>query len=206
MHWLSIIGIGLAANLDNLGIGMSFGTRSTRIPVLSNVIIAILSMIAAYLSLVSGQAIAAVIPVKTANMCGGILVVLIGLWSIYSDRRQQNLANGDASRDLNEGEGPSALIRHPEKADKDGNNMISWRESLALGFALSINCLASGFGAGVTQLSPLATTLSIGLFSFLTIALGARIGFKLAQTWFGKYANTIGGMLLIAIGIYEIFV
>lgn len=38
MHWLSIIIIGLASNLDNLGIGVSFGARSTRITPFSNLI------------------------------------------------------------------------------------------------------------------------------------------------------------------------
>jgi putative Mn2+ efflux pump MntP len=28
MHWISIILIGLASNIDNLGIGVSYGTRS----------------------------------------------------------------------------------------------------------------------------------------------------------------------------------
>ncbi|MEK5438222.1 MULTISPECIES: hypothetical protein [Paenibacillus] len=46
MHWLSIIIIGLASNLDNLGIGVSFGARSTRITPFSNLIIAVLSILA----------------------------------------------------------------------------------------------------------------------------------------------------------------
>ena len=45
MHWITRILIGLAANLDNLGIGLAYGVKDTKIPLASNITIAVVSMI-----------------------------------------------------------------------------------------------------------------------------------------------------------------
>jgi putative sporulation protein YtaF len=201
MHWLSIIGIGLAANLDNLGIGISFGTRSIKIPFLSNLIICILSMASAFLSITLGSFISSYIPHSIANISGGLLIILMGIWGMKDEITTRPQAHQkDKANEL------LSLLNNPSKADLDGNKILSWKESIALGIALALNCLASGFGAGVTGLSPLATTLSIGIFSLITVYFGVRTGQQIAQTWLGKFSNAIGSILLIMIGLYEIFI
>ncbi|BFT70729.1 manganese efflux pump [Paenibacillus sp. P36] len=201
MHWLSILGIGLAANLDNLGIGFSFGARSTKIPFSSNLLIAILSIVSAYASIAFGHLVANYIPPAFANWIGGSMIIIIGLWSIKTNIKEMN-SNGptETSSEL------ANLLKNPARVDRNGDNIISWTESWTLGLALALNCIASGFGAGVTGVSALGTTLSIGVFSLLTVALGVRVGKQIAQTWFGRYSNAIGGLILIGIGIYEIVV
>ncbi|TXK76949.1 manganese efflux pump [Paenibacillus sp. N3.4] len=190
MHWFSILGIGLASNLDNLGIGVSYGSRSIRIPFISNLMIAILSMLCSYVSIACGQFTAQFIPVQFVNTLGGMLIVGIGLWGMLSDHLKTKRPE---------------LLRNPSKADVDGNNIISVRESFMLGTALALNCIASGFGAGISGMSAWATVLAIGLFSLITVAVGIRVGTRIARTWLGKYANAIGGTLLVLIGCYEIF-
>ncbi|UUZ87060.1 manganese efflux pump [Paenibacillus sp. P26] len=98
------------------------------------------------------------------------------------------------------------MLDNPEKADRNQDHILSWRESISLGLALAMNCIASGFGAGISGVSPVWTSVSVGVFSLITIELGIRIGYRLADTWIGRYANAIGGILLIGIGLYEIFV
>jgi putative sporulation protein YtaF len=202
MHWLSILGIGLAANLDNLGIGFSFGARSTKIPFSSNLLIAVLSMISAYVSIVCGHFVATYLPPGLANWIGGIMVILIGLWGIKSNFPGNKAVeqDEDALSKLTD------LLKDPGKADRDGNDIISWTESWSLGIALALNCIASGFGAGITGVSAWGTTVSIGAFSLLTVDLGVRAGAYIAQTWFGRFSNAIGGVILIGIGIYEIVI
>ncbi|TVY07465.1 sporulation membrane protein YtaF [Paenibacillus cremeus] len=201
MHWFSILGIGIAANLDNLGIGVSFGARSIRVTLISNLIIAVLSMIASYISITLGSFVSSYIPGNLANWCGGIMIILLGLWAIRTELRNASIVREEHSANP-----ISNLLEHPQEADKDRNNILTWKESFALGTALALNCLAGGFGAGVTGLSPLATTISIGIFSLLTMAIGVRAGLKLSQTWLGKWSNLIGGIILIGIGLYEALV
>ncbi|GFZ91684.1 sporulation membrane protein YtaF [Paenibacillus marchantiophytorum] len=198
MHWFSIIGIGIAANLDNLGIGLSFGARSTRVPLISNFVIAILSMIASYTSIALGDVISQYIPGEITNWGGGAFLVIIGLFAIKAD-----LKNSSNQHRQN---GITSLLHSPNKADRDGDKVISWRESLTLGIALALNCAVGGFGAGMTGLSPVMTTISIGIFSLLTIHIGVRAGQQLARTWLGKWFNRIGGIFIVLIGLYEVFV
>ncbi|SDN66857.1 putative sporulation protein YtaF [Paenibacillus sp. yr247] len=198
MHWLSILGIGLAANLDNLGIGVSFGARSTRVPFFSNLIISVLSMVAAYMSTTLGSIFSHYIPSNLANWSGGALIMIIGLWTIKSDLKISPQVHENCVNEI------TSLLRSPNKADRDGNGILSWKESFTLGIALALNCVAGGFGAGVTGVSPLLASISIGVFSLITIDIGVRAGQQIARTWLGKWSNRLGGILLVCIGLYEI--
>ncbi|MGG1636596.1 manganese efflux pump MntP family protein [Paenibacillus sp. NRS-1760] len=186
MHLISIILIGLASNIDNLGIGVSFGTRSTKIPIVSNLFIAILAMAAAYLAITMGHLISGFMSQKHADLIGGSVIILLGLWSILPKQRTR-------------------VATSPLRETSDSERSITWQETISLGFALSLNCIATGFVAGVSGASPIMTAISVGTFSLITVAIGLRIGHEIARTWLGKYSTLIGGMILIVIGLMEIF-
>ncbi|MFF2091180.1 manganese efflux pump MntP family protein [Paenibacillus sp. NPDC058174] len=186
MHWISVVMIGLASNIDNLGIGVSFGTRSTKIPILSNLLIAVVGMAAAYISITMGHLISGYMSPRHANFFGGIIIMALGVRSIRFKA--------------------SAKVESSPLVLGDYEKQISWRESISLGLALSLNCLATGFGAGVSGVSPVMTAISVGVFSLITVALGVRIGHQISKSWIGKYSSLIGGLMLIAIGLYEVFV
>lgn len=200
MHGLTILFIGIAANLDNLGIGVSYSLKSTRIPFLSNILIAIVSMIAAYLSIAAGTVISHYISLGIANLSGGLILVVIGIKGIIECLKEENEglkvvvpSNSNLTK----------IIREPDSLDLNNDKVISWKESALLGSALAINCLAIGLGAGITGVSPFFSTISIGIFSVLSISTGTLIGSKLCGTRVGKYSNIAAGIMLILIGIYE---
>ncbi|MCU6795004.1 sporulation membrane protein YtaF [Paenibacillus sp. WQ 127069] len=199
MHWISIIFIALASNLDNLGIGISFGIRSTRIPALSNGIIAVITMLGTYVSVTLGEYMTAYMPGFAANLLGAFMILFIGVWGIVSSRRRAQAPEPSAAG----GHSLIDVIHQPATADVDLNKVISWKEALTLGLALALNNMATGFGAGATGVSPLWTTVAAGLFSIVFISCGTRIGLMAAKTWVSQYADLIGGILLILIGIYE---
>ncbi|NIK76546.1 putative sporulation protein YtaF [Paenibacillus castaneae] len=201
MHWISIILIGMASNIDNLGIGVSYGARSLRIPILSNLFIAILAMVAAYASITMGGFISGYFPKEYANVIGGIIIIGLGIWS-FKPRAESRRAAKFRKACKKESFAPFEKLW---AGNLNPVHVISWKQSISLGFALSINGMAMGFGAGVTGTQPLMTTISIGVFSLITVAIGERIGYLIARTWLGKYSNIIGGLMLISIGLYEIF-
>jgi putative sporulation protein YtaF len=201
MHWLTILLIGVAANLDNLGISVSYGLKSTRIPFVSNLVIAAISMICAYIPIIAGEFMSQFISVTVANYIGGLLIILLGgkcIFESFYPKTTEEAVRVDSTF--------TKVISHPELADTNDDQIISFKESILLGLALAMNCLAMGLGAGFSGVSPLLTTLSIGVFSLLSISVGIRIGSKISDNRIGKYSNTIAGILLILIGVYEIFV
>lgn len=186
MHWVSIIFIGLASNIDNLGIGVAFGTRSTRIPILANLFIAILGMAATYSSITIGHLISGFMNPQYADVIGGLIIMAIGARSMIQG--------------INSAKRSSLPV--PDGHMKE----IALKESIPLGFALSINCFSTGIGAGVSGVPPILTAISVGIFSVLSIIIGMRIGHQVAKTWLAKYSTLISGLILIAIGLYEIIV
>ncbi|ULT54485.1 sporulation membrane protein YtaF [Neobacillus drentensis] len=201
MHLASILLIGIASNLDNLGISVSYGLKSTRIPFISNLIIGIVSMLCAYLSIIAGRLISAFISIQIANLLGGFIIICIGIKCIMDSFFEQK-AMSEIKLDSNY----TQVITHPDLADVNGDKVISLKESIFLGFALAINCLAMGLGAGITGVSPVLATISIGLFSVLSIWFGLKLGNKICGKNIGKYSNMVAGLMLLMIGVYEMFV
>lgn len=187
MQWIMVIFLGIAANLDNLGIGLAYGIRKTKIPIRSNVTIALVSMVVTFAAMVAGERVTTYISVNTADILGGLLLCAIGVWMLLQPRAAEPNPYED-----------------PTVADIDGDRVISVREALPLGFLLSANCLAAGFGMGVSGSSMVGTILSVGFFSFITIGGSHRFGTLLARTWIGRYPAGIAGGLLLVIGFVEI--
>ncbi|MCC3376281.1 manganese efflux pump [Cohnella sp. REN36] len=199
MHWLSIILIGIAANIDNLGIGVTFGARATRVPFRANLVIALLSLAATYVAMTAGMYFAELFPLYWANLLGGGVLVVLGAWGIIGIvRRKKGSVASETPIDRS-----LAAERNKDRMDRKGDRAISWAESLSLGFALSVNCIASSFGAGASGVSPWLTAISVGVFSLVSVDVGVRMGGRIAKSWLGRHAELTGCILLMAIGCYE---
>ncbi|MGG0670483.1 manganese efflux pump [Lederbergia citrisecunda] len=181
MKLITILIIAVAANIDNLGISMAYGLRANRIPFRYNLIISFISTVCAFVSIFAGSMLSDILSRSTSNLIGGILLIGLGLWVV----------------------GKSAS---PSKDDIRKIDFINWKESIVLGFILALNCLSIGFSAGVTGIEPYSTALAIGIFSFISIILGVRLGEHIGTSWLGQQAERIGGMLLMIIGVIEIFI
>lgn len=204
MRLWTIIFLGIAANLDNLGIGLAYGLKKIEVPFKSNLFIAVLSGIATLLSVFFGYLLSDFLPPKLANTFGGLIVSMIGIGTIiqqYLPQSQYKQANTSKSFWIKLGN----LINNPVLADQDGSKTISVSESLLLGFALSLNCLGTGLGAGMTRLHSFGLAISIMFFSLLAIYAGTQIAGRYTSTYLKNNVNLLTGLILIIIGIYEIF-
>lgn len=164
MQWITIILLGFAANLDNLGIGLAYGVKNTKIPFTSNLTIAVISMVVTFTAVLAGGTISEYISPITANVMGSLLLCCIGVWTLFSQTSRS-----------------SKSIQNPALIDTDGDQIVSMIEALTLGIILSANCLAVGIGMGANGLSTSWSVLSIGLFSFLTIGLSSYFGSLLSE-------------------------
>ncbi|MNY78329.1 manganese efflux pump MntP [compost metagenome] len=68
-----------------------------------------------------------------------------------------------------------------------------------------MNALAGGFNAGITNLNVWLTSLSVGFFSFVLLALSSLFGERYAAEKLGNRATVVSGLLLIVIGIHQMF-
>lgn len=213
MHLFSIIFLGIAANIDNLGIGLAYGTRSIKIPFFANLIIAIMSGAATLITSYVGHLLEYILPIYFCNIIGGGIVSLVGIYVMLMSlcNKKDTDSPAEPLKDIDEFKTEKVnsqtllyIIKQPEKADIDYSGQISIIESFLLGIALSANALATGFGAGMTGISILGMTLSVMIFSFLTIFIGVHFGKKYVSNRIGDKGAAIAGILLLIIGIYEI--
>ncbi|MBD7983233.1 manganese efflux pump [Sporosarcina sp. Sa2YVA2] len=182
MTFITVLLIGIVANLDNVGISISYGLRFNRIPFKYNLIISIISFIFAFFSLKAGDYFADIFSLQTANWIGGSLLITIGIWLVV---KTLFFAQSQTSKEL---------------------VAIDYKEAILLGFVLALNCLTIGFSAGITGAPPILTAFSIGAFSIISIIIGVQLGHRIGKTWFGKNADSVAALLLIIIGLYEIFI
>ncbi len=82
----------------------------------------------------------------------------------------------------------------------------SVRQGLLLGVALSFSNLVSGFGATATNSSSIWITVgSIILWGYFMIWLGNILGIGILAKILGKYSSVVAGLLLIAVGIHQVY-
>jgi putative sporulation protein YtaF len=202
---LHLLFIGVAANLDNLGVGIAYGIRRIKIPLLSNLVIAAIAFLFTLVSGWAGAYIGLFLGQYTANFIGAVLLIGVGVWVIMTHFRTPS----ERTRQVPQAEMermPSVLTvcQEPEQADFDGSGEISLRESLVLGAALSLNCLANGLTAGLWRLNAVAAAFITAVFSFLTLGLGASFGVNYAARWLGAKATIFAGCLLILLGVHQL--
>ena len=208
MHILSALFLGLAANLDNLGVGVSYGVKKIRVPFLSNFFIAILSGIVTAISVLTGHFLSHYINV--AGELGALMIVAIGIWvMVHKTSTSTSLPAAipvmkTYSVPIKALNCVVQITKEPSVADFDANGFISTKEAMVLGLTLSFNCIATGVGAGLTGMDPLTTSISVFIFSMISISLGYLIGWKTASDRFEHLSQVISGAVLILIGVYEL--
>jgi putative sporulation protein YtaF len=199
--FLAILGIALANNLDNTGVGIAFGMARIRLSSLMNLWIALVTFLITGVAVACGGRIASFLSPPLAHALGGALLCAIGGWMALTSLRSHNGHGGEADPD-----GPVSLRRilaDPTRADQNRSHDIDLREATVLAVALSLNNVGGGFSAGLVHMSALWTAFFSAIISYLVLWFGGWAGQQLGVTRVGKHAQTLAGALLLIIGLYE---
>lgn len=189
MNILSSFLFAISANTDNFVVGLSYGTKKVKIGLVSNLIISLISVAGTMLSMSFSKIIINFIPENISNFIGSAILILIGVFTIV--------------KPLLDGNNSGGIFENPEKADKDNSSNIDAKESVALALALTINNVGLGIGAGVTGLSIVMTSILTLVFSLSMIMVGYYLGSNYLSKVFSKKATIISGLIIIALGIFE---
>lgn len=231
-HLASLLLLSFAVSLDGFGVGVTYGLRRIRIPIVSVIIIACLSGIVIWLSMAVGGFITDYLSPVVARIIGASILIAIGVWALLQlkrnrerDRAQEEAENDsveaaivsvESEYDAASGKTLVSLelkqlgiviqiLRKPQVADVDKSGSISASEALLLGVALSFDAFGAGLGAAMIGLQPTVTAVVIALSSAVFLVAGMRVGFKYAG-WRGMQAlSAVPGMMLIVMGIIKLF-
>lgn len=192
MDILSSLLFAISANADNFVVGLSYGIKKVKIGLASNFLIALVSLLGTVISMSISKIIVNFIPENISNLIGSIMLILIGGWTIVKSL----LKSADSD----------SILENPKKIDKDNSSNIDIKESVVLALALTVNNSGLGIGAAATGLNIITTSLLTFVFSLLMITVGYFLGSQCLSKIFSKRATIISGAIIIALGIFEIFV
>ncbi len=213
LHILTIFLLALSSNLDNVGVGTSYGARGINIPFSSNLLIAVITSAGTFVSMAVGNAISNVLDSSVANAVGAFLIGGTGVWVLIQEVSHRDEGKSDVSELLQETNFSNqsvfkkalTILDHPFLADTDFSGHISVKEGFLLAFALTLNNLTNGIGAGLLGLDKTLTTVSVMILSISTIWFGIQFGLHSGMRWFGRFSGRISALILIFLGIYEYF-
>lgn len=205
----------LALNLDSFGAGLAYGTRQIKVPLLSLVIISLISMAAISVSMLGGQILQAFVPPFLVHRLGGVLLLMIGIWVLMQARQGEKqaekkpLSENTAVRKLEIRIRPFGLVilvlREPARADLDSSGVISPGEAFVLGAALAMDAFGAGFAVSMLGFSIGITVLVVGMGHFLLTYAGILAGRTVLAGKVGRRFTTLPGCILILLGLSKIY-
>lgn len=233
-HVASLLVLAFAVSLDGFGVGVTYGLRRIRIPLLSVFIIACCSGLIIYLSMQVGSWLTGYLTEFAARCIGASVLIVIGGWALLQLKRgKQNREAADSEGGAGQDDLPTGarlkpgigelsgtalvvmvelkrlglviqILRTPQAADVDKSGIISASEAVMLGVALSLDAFGAGLGAAMIGLPALPTALAIALASAVFLVGGMRFGFRFSA-WKGMQTlSFLPGLLLIMMGIMKL--
>lgn len=158
-------------------------------------------------SMLIGNALTKGFSLAIAQTLGAVFIAVTGIWIIaqaWWEKWKENLREENSLDIVVKPLGIIIrILNNPAKAHLDQSGSISSSE--ALGIALALNAPGAGIGAAMEGLPALLTSLIVTATCFFLAALGTQIGRKYAANWLGDKVAIISGLVLIALGLWELF-
>ena len=202
MSFLSILLFVIAASLDILVVSLAYGLKDIKINFSSTLVIASISALGTFISMILGKFLVDLIPVKLGDIIGGLVLLLLGFYSIYSYFKEKKILTSHNSENNSS---PTFILENPEVADKDNSGNIDFKESLALSLALALNNFGLGIGASISGLNIAFTTISTFIISLIFISLGFYLSKTIKSKNISKNSNLIAGIIIIILSLFIIF-
>lgn len=200
MHALSILLFAIASSSDNFIIGLSYGAKKIKINFTSNLLVALISCAGTVIAMLFGKLLCSFITPRLANIFGGIILTLFGVFMLFNTFRKEVNENKSQIKHYN------GLLKNPEVVDKNNSKTIEFKEAVTLGIILCINNIGLGIGASITGLNIYTTSLSSLIFSILFIKIGCYFGSVISNSKLSEYSEGISAILIILLGIYELLI
>ena len=166
-----------ACNLDTVLLAMGWAARGVRPGRGRRLIIAVGTTLVTWLSLALGARASAA---GALPVLGGLVLVGMGLWCVL-----------DWLRAGGQGEAVPAA----------GSSL--W-DCLALAAALAVNNAGMGAAAGVSGVDPLWAAGANLVCTLAALPLGRALGDTLAGRLLGRFALPLSGLLLTALGLWQL--
>ena len=162
LYFTGLLLLVIAVSLDGFGVGITYGMQKIKVPFNALFIIMLCSGLVLLASMTIGRMLEAFISADTAKILGGVILITIGLFSLFniirSKLKKQHVSIMET--DTSTFDDIKTVLATPDKADLDRSGTISASEALLLGFALSLDAFGAGIGASMLGYAPVLTACS----------------------------------------------
>ncbi|WP_025028949.1 sporulation membrane protein YtaF [Caldalkalibacillus mannanilyticus] len=224
VHFVSLLVLAFAVSLDSFGVGITYGMRKVIIPIRSIFIIALCSGVMIIVAMGLGQGMSYFISPRFAEMLGGVILFLIGVWALYNvsrSREHQQIQDKEEDEERNNQEAEQdskrvwtieittlgiviQILRKPMMADMDRSGVISGMEAFILGIALALDAFGAGIGAALMGYSPWLTAVLIATMSSLFVYIGMKFGSFFSDASWMRRISYLPAIILITFGLLKI--
>lgn len=175
MNILLSLLLSVSSNLDNIIFGVSCGTAKIKIPFKSTIIISTITTVITTIFMILGTALGEILKNNIANIIGGILLIIIGLYFLISE------------------------VFINKSQDVIDDKIISTKGTLMLALNLSFNNIPIAIAGGISNTSIIYTAIFSLVLSTAFMYIGNLIGRKVKS----KITSAIAAIILIALGILK---
>ncbi|MFE6072924.1 manganese efflux pump [Paenibacillus sp. NPDC057886] len=126
-HFISLLALALALSLDGFGVGITYGLRRTKIPLLSIVVISICSGMVIALSMQVGVLLSHVVSPDAASIVGAVILIGIGAWSLLQLIRKRGKEQLETDNGVGEETGAGTIrsgTQASQEAQSKGRNQV----------------------------------------------------------------------------------
>lgn len=221
MWILSGILLAISLSMDALGIGVSYGLRGKKVPLLPKVIISLISLAFTAAAIGIGNIIVLFLPDQLAKLIGSGMLGVLGVMIIIQALSKKE---GEVEPEP-EGQRPQRKIWKIAlkplgltikiiRNEIYGNGSKAYsaaimgiRESLYMGVALSIDSFGAGISSAVSGINNFFVPVMVGLCQFIFLSLGIFCGQKLTAIKKAdpKIFMLLSGAILVVLAIIRYF-
>jgi len=191
-----------AISADALVASFAYGSQKIRIPARSLCIISLICSGVLGLTLLLGARIGDWIDDQLAATLSFAILFGLGILRIFDSGlknwiRRRGEAGGEIKFSAFNLKFILQVYADPKVADVDGSRTLSPFEATVLALALSLDGIAVGLGAGLMGAGALLTVGVTFLLTVTAVALGCRLGGRLAGRFTADISWVSGGLLIL---------
>ena len=202
--------IAVAICIDTFALGITYGIRKIKIPILAILIINLVTICILGITVISGQILRQFISGFTASLISSIILISLGSFFMlegYIKHLMHSRSSSGNHKLINLHIPKLGIIidiaLDVTKADFDVSGDINKREALYIGIILSIDSLGAGFGYAMGTGNVIYFMIFVFIINLISISYGLLIGRKLVNHKKNFITSLLPGLILVTIGILK---
>jgi putative sporulation protein YtaF len=209
LELLAVLLFALAVSSDGFMVGIAYGFRKIKLPVMSLLLICVASATAVTAAMLVGKGLTSFLNPVAASRLGASTIMFIGLFFLVQSFRQKlgEIEGNGADPLLSIKVKPLGIIiqilKEPSSADFDRSGEIGMKEAFFLGLALAMDAFGAGIGIAMAGYNILFTALSVGMLKFILVSSGLVLGRRVKNERLQYLSSVLTGFILLALGVSE---